>query len=298
MNSLDLKEYLAQKGKYVEENLNNILVSKEIYPKEIHEAMNYSVMAGGKRLRPILCLAAADAVGGNSEELIDVACALEIIHTYSLIHDDLPCMDNDDLRRGKPTNHIVFGEAIALLAGDGLLTYAFEVLSKAGLKSNNAENYLRVIHEISGAVGTMGMIGGQVVDIQSENMEIDLKTLEYIHKCKTAALIKTSVRAGAILGGGTKEQIDALTTYAENLGLAFQITDDLLDVFGDETIVGKNIGSDDKNNKATFPKLLGIDKTKEIAQATVEQAIDALKMFDTNSAPLKELAKYLLVRKN
>lgn len=298
MSKVDIKQYLQEKGKLVEKSLKKMLISQDVYPKTVHEAMTYSVMAGGKRIRPILSLAACDAVGGNSEEVMEVACALEIIHTYSLVHDDLPCMDDDALRRGKPTNHIVFGEAIALLAGDGLLTYAFELLSKAGLNSKNPERYLKVINEISNAVGTMGMIGGQVVDIQSENIEIDFKTLEYIHKHKTGALMRTSVRAGAILGGANPEQLESLTTYANNLGLAFQITDDLLDIFGDEAVVGKSLSSDEEKNKATYPKFLGIDKTKEAAVSTVEEAIEALKTFDNKSDPLRELANYLLIRKN
>lgn len=295
---MDLKVYLEEKKSIIDKALDDILNPPKIMPVKIHEAMRYSVFAGGKRLRPILCITACEAVGSSFEKALPVACALELIHTYSLIHDDLPAMDDDDLRRGKPTNHIVFGEAIAILAGDALLTYAFEIISQFGLKTQEKDAVFQVGQEIAQAAGTMGMIGGQVVDILSENKKIDAKTLEYIHNHKTGALIKASVRAGAILGKGNSEQIKHLTHYAENLGLAFQITDDLLDIFGDEKKIGKPVGSDDKNQKATFPSIFGIEKSREMAREAVIKAEAALEIFNEEAEPLRLLAKYLLFREN
>lgn len=294
-----LKEYLVDKQEKIDTSLKELLPSGEIYPQILHEAMGYSVFAGGKRLRPVLCLAACEAVEGSIEDALPVACALEIIHTYSLIHDDLPAMDNDDLRRGKPTNHIVYGEANAILAGDALLTFAFQMIGEAGLKSlNKYRTYLEIIKDISIAAGSFGMIGGQVVDILSENQRIDLKTLKYIHTNKTGALIKTSLKSGALLGNGSEEQINQLVLYGEYLGLAFQITDDLLDVLGDGRKLGKPTGSDSKNQKATYPTLLGIEKTKELATEAVNSAIDALTSFGPEADVLRSLAKYLLIREN
>jgi len=295
---MELNNYLAERKKYIDKVLDEILLDSNIEPGVIHEAMRYSVFAGGKRLRPILCLAACEAVGGSLEAVSKVACALELIHTYSLIHDDLPAMDNDDLRRGKPTNHIIYGEANAILAGDALLTYAFQIISQQGLDFANKVALLQVSKEIAEASGTLGMIGGQVVDIISEGQTIDIKTLEYIHNHKTGALIKASVRAGAILGGGTDEEVDNLTTYATNLGLAFQITDDLLDIIGDETKLGKPIGSDDKNEKATFPGLFGIEKSQQMAREAIDKAVNSLNCFGKKAEPLRLLAIYLLNREN
>lgn len=235
-------------------------------------------------------------MGGDSEEVLPVACALELIHTYSLIHDDLPAMDNDVLRRGKPTNHIVFGEALAILAGDALLTFAFEIIYQLGLKTEDKDRIFQVGLEIAKGAGIQGMIGGQVVDMLSENQKTDEKTLFEIHNCKTGALINGAIKAGAILGGGNPHQIAALTQYGDNLGLAFQITDDLLDIFGDTKILGKPIGSDDKNHKATFPLIFGIEKSKKMALEAIEKAEDALKQFGNKAEPLRLLARYLLSR--
>ena len=295
---MELNIYLEQQKALIDKTLDNILNQADTTPSQIHEAMRYSVFAGGKRLRPILFIAACDAVGGNSEEILPVACALELIHTYSLIHDDLPAMDDDNLRRGKPTNHIVFGEAVAILAGDGLLTYAFEIMFQLGLKSKNTEKLFQAGLEIARGAGTRGMIGGQVIDILSENQKIDEKTLLYIHNHKTGSLITGAIKAGAILGEGSIKQIECLTKYGDNIGLAFQITDDLLDVQGDEGKIGKPVGSDDKNQKATFPNIYGIETSKKMAREAIQKAEEALEIFDKEAEPLRLLARYLLIRES
>jgi len=295
---LELKLYLDERKRIIDEALDKILYKPDMMPGQIHQAMRYSVFAGGKRLRPILCLAACEAVGGKMEEAIPVGCALELIHTYSLIHDDLPAMDDDDLRRGKPTNHIVFGEALAILAGDALLTYAFEIIADLGVKRDESKKYLQVGLEIAKAAGTQGMLGGQVVDILSENQNISPETLYYIHHHKTGALIKGSLKAGAIIGGGNQEQIESLLCYGENLGLAFQITDDLLDIYGDVKKTGKPVGSDDKNQKATFPSIFGIEKSKIMAFEAIEEACKALNSFGSEAEPLRLLAKSLINRES
>ena len=228
---LDLKSYLNEKRNIVDSALKKYLPRSQDHASEVVDAMRYSLFAGGKRLRPILCIAAAEAVGGFADEVIPVACALELIHTYSLIHDDLPVMDDDDMRRGKPTNHKVYGEAMALLAGDGLLTEAFYLLSAEDVtKRLSPERLLRVASLISRSAGYRGMVGGQVVDIQSEGKEVDFSIVEFIHTHKTAALINASVSSGAILGGGNDTQLDAMTSYGKKIGLAFQISDDILDI--------------------------------------------------------------------
>lgn len=270
------------------------MYSEKFYPETIHKAMRYSMFAGGKRLRPVLAVAAAEAVGGSMNDILDVACALEMIHTYSLIHDDLPAMDNDDYRRGKLTNHKVFGEGIAVLAGDALLTYAFEIISSAKVAS--PDRLLAVIKEISHAVGTLGMIGGQVVDIESEGKSITSETLEYIHSAKTGALFRASIRAGGILAGANEEQLCCLTKYAEHFGLVFQITDDILDVIGDEAIIGKPVGSDIKNHKATYPSLYTLPVAQQMAEATISKALACLDTSGLQSEFLRELVKYLAIR--
>lgn len=293
---MDLKKYLKSNADLINVGLKEILPDDRVYPVIIHEAMKYSVFAGGKRLRPILCLASADALGKERKKLIPVACALEMIHTYSLIHDDLPAMDDDDYRRGQLTNHKVYGEGIAILAGDALLTFAFDVLAKCGIDIRLSDKMLLVIKEVAYAAGTMGMIGGQVVDVLSEGKEIDKDTLSYIHRHKTGALFCAAVRAGALLSEANDKQLEALTRYAECFGLAFQITDDLLDVVGDEQILGKPVGSDEKNDKVTYPSIYGIDRTRQLAQEAVEQAVDSLKGLPGNIEPLEKLATYLLKR--
>lgn len=294
---MDLKDKLERKKKLVDEALHEFLPSIDTTPATIHKAIHYSIFAGGKRLRPILAMGAAEAVGGKIEIALPAACAIEMIHTYSLIHDDLPALDNDDLRRGQPTNHKVFGEDMAILAGDALLTQAFFLLTKQYTMSDVEPGLvLQVVKEISEAAGSCGMIGGQVVDLESENKEINFETLKYIHNNKTGALFRVSLRAGAILGGGTDEEIEKLTNYANNFGLAFQITDDILDVIGNANIIGKPVGSDIKNNKATYPAIFGLEKSKKMAQEAINKALDELNSFGSKADFLKELGLYLIGR--
>ncbi|MHB9094913.1 MAG: polyprenyl synthetase family protein [Eubacteriales bacterium] len=298
MNKEALKREINDKVRLIDQALDRYLPGEQVKPGTIHEAMRYSVFAGGKRLRPVLFLASAEAVGGNSGAILPAACALELIHTYSLIHDDLPAMDNDDFRRGKPTSHKVYGEAIAVLTGDALLTLAFDLIAGCGQAGVSPNVVVRTIKEISGAAGTLGMIGGQVVDIQSENRSIDKDVLDYIHSHKTGALFRASVRAGALMGGGSNRQIDLLTEYAENLGLAFQITDDILDVEGNPEKLGKTVGSDIRKKKCTYPALYGLQESKELARNCVDRAILALKNFGAKADILRYIARYVLNREN
>lgn len=290
--------YLEEKRLLVERNLISLSVPPANLPSTIYNSMHYSLLAGGKRIRPVLAIAAAEAVNGTPESAIPVAVAVEMIHTYSLIHDDLPAMDNDDLRRGKPTNHKVFGEATAILAGDGLLTLAFTLLSDKYLCTNTpADRVLRIIHEISIGAGPSGMVGGQQLDIESEGKNIDLKDLEQLHMKKTGALIKASVRGGGIAGGASEGELEALTEYAEKAGLAFQIADDILDVEGSPEEVGKSTGKDSKQNKNTYPALLGLEESKTLENRLVHEAVEALKGFDEKAEPLRAIAKYIVERK-
>lgn len=295
--SMDIKTYMTEISAITETRLRELLPAETAYPEIIHEAMAYSVFAGGKRFRPVLCMAACEAVCGNGSQALDAACALECIHTYSLIHDDLPGMDNDDYRRGKLTNHKVFGEGMAILAGDALLTYAFEILANMENETNSRQ-ILQIIREAAKASGEAGMIGGQVVDILSEQKEPNLELLEYIHKHKTGALIAASVRIGAILGGANAQQLAYFTEYANQLGLAFQITDDILDVIGDAEKIGKPVGSDEKNQKATYPLLFGLEQSKQMAKDAVDAAIQALSSFGDDADMLRQLALYLLSREH
>lgn len=294
---MDIKAYMAEVRNVTDARLHQLLPAETLYPEVIHQAMAYSVFAGGKRFRPVLCLAACEVVGGSWQQALDGACAMECIHTYSLIHDDLPGMDDDDYRRGKLTNHKVFGEGMAILAGDALLTYAFEILSNMDDGSNSTQ-ILQIIKEVSRASGTAGMIGGQVVDILSEQEKPTADLLNYIHNHKTGALIEASVRMGAILGGANAEQLAALTQYARQLGLAFQITDDILDVVGDASKIGKPVGSDEKNEKATFPAFYGLEQSRLMAKQAVEAAIAALEPFGQQGEILVQLAQYLLCRES
>lgn len=265
------------------------------------EAMRYSLFAGGKRVRPILCLAAADAIDpkhAQSLDLLPVACALEAIHTYSLIHDDLPAMDDDDLRRGKATNHVLFGEGQAILAGDGLLTWAFELMSSSAHNSLNAERKLKIIGIISKAAGPLGMVGGQSLDIASENTEFPFSTLQTIHKSKTGALITASVKSGAIGAGASKDQLESLEKYGDHIGLAFQIVDDLLNVTSTTEELGKAAGSDADRGKATYPAFFGVEETRQKAQKAVAAALQALESFDEKADPLRALAEYIYSRTN
>lgn len=269
---MEFKQCLKEKASFVEKVLKEYMPKEEGYQKTVIEAMNYSLSAGGKRLRPILTLEACKIVGGNEDEAIPFAIAIEMIHTYSLIHDDLPALDNDDLRRGRPTNHKVYGEAMGILAGDALLNYAFEVMLAGSINKENPEKYLKAINEIAKGAGIYGMIGGQVVDVESENKQIGKEKLDYIHMNKTAAMMVGCMRAGATIGGANSEQMEEITKYAKNIGLSFQIVDDILDIVGDEAKLGKKVGSDIENHKSTYPSLLGLDKSKEIAHNLIDEA--------------------------
>jgi len=295
---MDLTAYLHEKRAMVDDALRGIFPDPEGPAADIIRAMQYSLFAGGKRLRPILCMAGAEAVGGEGKDVLPVACAIELIHTYSLIHDDLPVMDDDDMRRGQPTSHKVFGEAMALLAGDGLLTKAFHVMTQADFQNRVRPGaLLTVIGLIAKAAGYEGMVGGQVVDIQSEGKKVDPHILEFIHTHKTAALITASVASGAILAGGEEHQVNALTSYGQNIGLAFQVSDDILDIEGNSQELGKNVGSDERQGKITYPTLLGLSRSKEIQRELLERAIEALKPFDHRSEPLRDIARYIIARR-
>jgi geranylgeranyl diphosphate synthase type II len=298
--NMDLKAYLKEQCKLVDEALDRFLPAETELPHSLHKAMRYSVFAGGKRVRPILMLAACQAVGGNIESALPAACAMEMIHTYSLIHDDLPAMDDDDFRRGNPTNHKVFGEAVAILAGDALLTEAFKLVSDPRFFADvPAAGRLAAIHEIATCAGSYGMVGGQVVDMESEGKaDIDLPTVQYIHTHKTGALIKASVLAGAILGGADERQLDAVRRYGEAAGLAFQIADDILDIEGTTEEIGKDAGSDEARGKATYPAVMGLAAAKEEARAMMDVAMAALEIFGPEADPLREIARYIVMRKN
>jgi geranylgeranyl diphosphate synthase type II len=293
-----LARYLEERRLQVDEALRQYLPEAGDHPKEIHEAVRYSVFAGGKRLRPILVLAAAEAAGGQVEDALRAAAAIELIHTYSLIHDDLPAMDDDDFRRGRPTCHKVYGEALAILAGDALLTQAFILLS--GEPSSNradAAVRLRVINEIAQAAGSRGMVGGQVVDILQEDREVDLATLLYLHTHKTGSLIRACLRVGGIISSAGSEQMEALTRYGDRIGLAFQIVDDILDLEGSLEALGKRAGSDLRKKKATFPGLLGLEESRQRARSLVREAKHAMGVFGDRGTTLGAIADYVVARR-
>ena len=297
---MDLKAYLKDKIALVDAALELYLPKEDERPHSLHKAMRYSVFAGGKRVRPILMLAACEAVGGALEKAMPAACAMEMIHTYSLIHDDLPAMDDDDFRRGRPTNHKVFGEAIAILAGDGLLTEAFKLVSDPRFASGvDPAARIAVISEIATCAGSYGMVGGQVVDMESEGKpDMDLPTVQYIHTHKTGALIKASVVAGALLGGADEKKLSAIRRYGEAAGLAFQIADDILDIEGTTEEIGKDAGSDEARGKATYPAVMGLASAKLEAQAMMDEAFGALSVFGAEADPLRAIATYIVERKN
>ena len=292
---MNFKAEWKKRADLVEEGLLRELKKVPAYDETLEKAMEYSLMAGGKRLRPVLLMAAADAVGKDGTAFLTTGCAIEMIHTYSLIHDDLPAMDNDDYRRGKPTNHRVFGDGIAVLAGDALLTLAFEVM----LRQEGAapETLVTVVSEMSRAAGPYGMVGGQVLDLEGEGRRLDLAALRKIHMGKTGALFCAAIRSGAILAGAKEEELAALTLYAERFGLAFQITDDILDVTGDEAAIGKPVGSDVRNEKATYVTLTSLEEAKKLAEDAVDEAVEALDIFGERAAFLRDLALFLLGRK-
>ncbi|KAG5050946.1 hypothetical protein AAZX31_02G056000 [Glycine max] len=293
----DFKNYMLSKASAVNKALDDSVSLRE--PKKIHEAMRYSLLAGGKRVRPVLCVAACELVGGHEATAMPAACALEMIHTMSLIHDDLPCMDNDDLRRGKPTNHTVFGEDVAVLAGDALLAFAFEHIA-ASTRGASAPRILRAIGELARSIGSEGLVAGQVVDINSEGLaDVGLERLEFIHVHKTAALLEGAVVLGAILGGGTDDEVEKLRKFARYIGLLFQVVDDILDVTKSSQELGKTAGKDLVADKVTYPKLLGIEKSKEFAAKLNKDAQDQLAGFDpVKAAPLIALANYIAYRQN
>ena len=292
----DLAAYLARNRARVNEALDGLLPREDGDFPELARAMRYSVFAGGKRIRPILCMAAAEAAGGpeDGEQVLPVACALECIHTYSLIHDDLPAMDDDDYRRGRLTSHKVFGEALAILAGDALLTIAFQWMADPALLPGlPQERLLAAIREIASGAGYRGMVGGQVADMEAEGRAVDMETLQVIHAHKTGALLTASVRAGALLAAADPETLAALTTYGTHIGLAFQVADDILNVEGDRATLGKRTGSDAVRGKATFPGLAGLPASRDKLRALVVQARDALASLDDRAEPLRALASYL-----
>jgi geranylgeranyl diphosphate synthase type II len=297
---IDFKTYLKEQCARIDAALDTYLPRETELPHSVHKAMRYSVFAGGKRVRPILMLAACHAVGGDSGRAIPAACAMEMIHTYSLIHDDLPAMDDDDFRRGNPTSHKVFGEAVAILAGDALLTEAFKLTSDPRFACEcDAAARLAVIHEIATCAGSYGMVGGQVVDMESEGKpDIDLPTVQYIHTHKTGALIKASVVAGALLGDADKKKLAAITRYGEAAGLAFQIADDILDIEGTTEEIGKDAGSDQARGKATYPAVIGLAAAREEAKVMMDEAILALEIFGAEADPLREIVRYIVARKH
>lgn len=289
-----MKAYMERKMTLINQQLAKIYPENTALNKALAQSMNYSLMAGGKRLRPILIMAAADALGVDGEKFLRLSTAIEFIHTYSLIHDDLPAMDNDDYRRGKLTNHKVFGEDLAILAGDALLTMAFEIIATD--EQLEAETKVKVITEMSKAAGAEGMVGGQVIDMQSENKQIDMATLKQMHAAKTGALFCAAIRCGAIIAGATEEQLAKLTEYARQFGLAFQITDDILDVTGDEQTIGKPVGSDEKNHKSTYVTLGSLESAQKLAEEAVEKAKASLIDFGDNAEFLRALVDYLITR--
>ncbi len=282
--------------KLIEKALVEELQEDKALDPTLCESMKYSLTAGGKRLRPILVMAAADAIGAKGTDFIHIACAIEMIHTYSLIHDDLPAMDNDDYRRGKLTNHKVYGDGIAILAGDALLTQAFEVM----LRQDNlqADVLLKVVKEMSIGAGPNGMVGGQAIDLEAEGKQksLSLEELKKMHAGKTGALFRAAIRSGAIVAGASDKELAALTTYADCFGLAFQITDDILDVVGDEAVIGKPVGSDERNDKSTYVSLTSLEEAKKLAADTVAEAVKALEIFGDKATFLRELVEYLLKR--
>ena len=296
-SSWQLQSYIKERNQLIDSALDRYLPGADILPAVLHEAMRYSVFAGGKRIRPILMLAACEAVSGEVKNVLPAACAIEMIHSYSLIHDDLPAMDDDDFRRGNPTNHKVYGESTAILAGDGLLTEAFILLSNSDIWGNiPAETCREVIHILAKSAGSRGMVGGQVVDMEAEEKSVDLPTLEFIHTRKTGALILAAVEIGALLGNASKEQRRALCRYGEAAGLAFQIADDVLDIVADQEQLGKDVGSDQERGKATYPALLGLDGARQRASELRELALSSLDLFGGSARPLREIANYIVDR--
>ncbi len=295
--TFNLTSYIKSQNELINRFLESALPESH-QDQRIVAAMKYSLMAGGKRLRPVLCIAAAEAVGGRPTDALPAAGALEMVHTYSLIHDDLPAMDDDELRRGKPTCHVTFDEATAILAGDALLTLAFQILSSVEISNaSRAAAWLQVIRTIASAAGYGGMIQGQMLDISSEGRTLSIGELESMHHLKTGALIDASLRCGGIIGGANTEQLTSLERYAQNVGLAFQVADDILNVEGDPKLMGKAVGTDQLREKSTYPSILGLKESKELAHHLVHKALQAIENFDNRSDALRAIAKYVIERR-
>lgn len=291
-----ITHYLARRAAEANEWLDRLVPSETTPPEQLHRAMRYSLLAGGKRLRPALVLAAGEAFGADTDDLMPAACAIEMIHTYSLIHDDLPAMDNDDLRRGRPTCHKAFGEAVAILAGDALLTQAFRVLA-ADAPKRDAERQVRVIREVATAAGTVdALIGGQMADIESEGKTVDSSTLEYIHRSKTGAMISASVVVGGTVAGASEDQLEKLRGYGRRIGLAFQIADDILDVTSTSEQLGKTPGKDQAANKATYPSIHGIAASQARARELVDEAVEIVSSLGLKTNVLEEIARFIIAR--
>jgi geranylgeranyl diphosphate synthase type II len=294
--AFDLNQYLDQTCTRVDAALDKLLPAESVPPPTIHKAMRYSIFAGGKRIRPVLCLAACEAVGGTPAAAMPLACAVECIHTYSLIHDDLPSMDDDDLRRGKPTNHKVFGEGIAVLAGDALLTEAFALVARSQPPKRYPVRVL--VSDLALAAGSLRLIAGQVQDLENEERHASLDEVKTTHLNKTAALITTSIRLGAMAGNASPSELKRLTRYGQDLGLAFQVIDDILDATSTKEIMGKSVRADEKNNKSTFPTVLGLDKSRQYAADLIADAHKQMKPFGPRATPLAAIADFFLTRKN
>lgn len=294
---MNCKQILQQKAMEIEFYLQKALPEKQTYPSALFEAMRYSLFAGGKRLRPVLLLCACEMIGGEKEKAIPFACAIEMIHTYSLIHDDLPAMDNDDYRRGKLTSHKKFGEDMAILAGDALLHHAFETMTQACIKDCSVAT-IKAMHAIAHGAGVYGMLSGQVVDVLSQGNAIDEKTMYFIHKNKTAAMLQAALKAGVLLGGATEQQAKIMEEAGEKIGVAFQIADDILDVTSTLEVLGKPVHSDEKNEKNTYVTMYGVEASQKMVEAFSQEAVCLLKTFGKEADFLIELTRYLITRKN
>jgi len=296
---VDITQYLEQQRQRVDQFLEQSLPDSLADPENLYDSMRYSLLAGGKRVRPILTIAAAQALGYDQDAMLPFAASLEFVHTYSLIHDDLPAMDDDDYRRGRLTNHKVYGDGMAILAGDALLTMAFELCSQdTGTHGLTSSQQLQIVRELAYGSGHQGMVGGQVMDIQAENQAVELAHLQKIHSHKTGQLIRAAVRIGGIIGGASSTQLESLTGYAEDIGLAFQIADDVLNMVGTREELGKDAGTDEKRGKQTYPSFFGIDGARKLGEECVERAINRLKSFDHQADPLRHIATYIIERRS